>query len=131
MKNINFFSTFINWTWELPQTLLGWLFVHVFYKMESLDDHKDVKVGYLARKRFGISLGRYIIIYRRVSNKTLPHEYGHTRQSKMLGPLYLLVVGIPSVVLNVLSRIIRGNFASNYYNRFPENWADKLGNVSR
>lgn len=30
------------------------------------------------------------------SEKTIKHEYGHQLQSYILGPLYLLIIGLPS-----------------------------------
>lgn len=45
--------------------------------------------------RSGITLGNYIIVN---NIKHLRHELGHTRQSKILGPLYLLVIGLPSLI---------------------------------
>ncbi|MFV2015835.1 MAG: hypothetical protein ACC656_10425 [Candidatus Heimdallarchaeota archaeon] len=127
MKNI---TTIINWTWELPQTLLGWIVMRV-YEVRRIKDYQDVKMVLLQNALIGISLGRYIIFHYQANNNTKKHEYGHTKQSKYLGPLYLIVVGLPSIILNILSRIIGGKFAKNYYNRFPENWADKLGRVTR
>ena len=32
-----------------------------------------------------------------LSKRLLVHEYGHTIQSLILGPLYLIVIGIPSI----------------------------------
>jgi hypothetical protein len=48
----------------------------------------------------------------------------------MLGPLYLFIVGIPSVTMNMLTKakILK---RENYYKRWPETWADKLGKVKR
>jgi hypothetical protein len=60
------------------------------------------------------------------------HEYGHTRQSEMLGPSYLLVVGIPSLSKVLYSKWYRKKYGckwANYFNAFPESWADKLGGV--
>lgn len=84
-----------------------------------------------ADRKFGISLGEYIIIDKRFcGEKTVRHEYGHTKQSRMLGPLYLILVGIPSVVFHWLTRfgVLE---VSKYYQRYPENWADRLGGVDR
>jgi len=33
-----------------------------------------------------------------IEQRTLVHEYGHTIQSIILGPLYLLIIGIPSSI---------------------------------
>ena len=121
---------FINWTWELPQTLLGWVIMKKV-KVYKIENFKGVKLVLMEDKKFGISLGRYVIINKRHSQNTKNHEYGHCIQSKIFGPLYLLIIGLPSITLNILSDIIGGEFKSNYYNRFPENWADKLGKVER
>ena len=88
------------------------------------------KMVYTHDKGFGVSLGKYIIIRYNASLNTLNHEYGHCLQSEKLGPLYLLVVGIPSITMNILTRwgILK---SERYYKRFPENWADTLGGVKR
>ena len=80
----------------------------------------------------GISLGSYIIFDGRIeiSETDVLHEYGHQLQSRMLGPLYLLIVGIPSLIGNIYSRIKKKD-EKWYYSRFPENWADRLGGVNR
>jgi len=120
----------INWTWELPQTLLGYVIMK-FIDNYKVQNFRDVKLVLMNKQRFGISLGRYILLNKNTREINKDHEYGHCIQSKKLGPLYLIVVGIPSITLNIISSIIGGEFASNYYNRFPENWADKLGNIKR
>jgi hypothetical protein len=60
------------------------------------------------------------------------HEYGHALQSVLLGPLYLIVVGIPSLSRVAYSKWYykkSGRSWKNYFKGFPENWADKLGGV--
>lgn len=84
-----------------------------------------------AKMRFGLSLGTWIFIEKRIYNKkTIKHEYGHVLQHYILGPLALLIIDIPSSIQFFVARSNK-NFAKNYYNRFPENWADKLGKVKR
>jgi hypothetical protein len=74
-------------------------------------------------------LGEYIFTYR-LDDQTIAHEYGHSRQSRYLGPLYLFTVGIVSVFWNLLARR-NGYISRTYYQRWPENWADALGEVDR
>ena len=54
----------------------------------------------------GVSLGKFIFVPRRAGGNAgrflLEHEYGHTLQSLILGPFYLLVVGAPSMLWNRL-----------------------------
>ena len=45
----------------------------------------------------------------------------------MLGPLYLPVVGLWSALRAGLHLYKRGE----YYNAFPEDWADRLGGVKK
>jgi hypothetical protein len=111
--------------WQLPQNLLGLLLVKVL-RAEMFERIDDVVV-YKTKYNIGISLGDYIIVRQGTSIK---HEYGHSKQSKILGWFYLIVVGLPSITFNILTRmgILK---REDYYTRFPENWADSLGDVDR
>lgn len=61
------------------------------------------------------------------------HEYGHTLQSLLLGPLYLLVIGLPSFLWCQLPffQERRKRRHISYYSFFPERWADALGKADR
>ena len=73
----------------------------------------------------GISLGEYIFLNNnRVAS--IKHEYGHSIQSKYLGPLYLLVIGIPSLLWAMF-----GKCEDAYFRFYTERWDDKLGGVDR
>ena len=62
-------------------------------------------------------------------NPTLwDHEHGHARQSLYLGPFYLFVIGIPSLLWACL---YRKHKRGSYYAFYTEKWADKLGGVVR
>lgn len=139
MKGIlNLIKMFISISWQSPQFILGILLMAIF----SRDVKNKYPVGYAHitvvqfGSRFrGISLGPWIFVDSRPSHDVVKHELGHSIQSLMLGPLYLLVIGIPSLTMNIISRLsmkyYSGKYASNYYRRWPENWADRLGKVSR
>lgn len=87
-----------------------------------------------------ISLG-YVVLWSRRSSRwhdlderNREHEWGHTRQSRLLGPLYLPVVGVPSSARAVYAffyRELTGRKWERYYAGYPENWADELGGVER
>jgi hypothetical protein len=117
--------------WQLPQNLLALLIIKIT-RADKLEDHKGISV-YKPKKKFGmyaVSLGDYILVTEKPYKKILNHEYGHCIQSIYLGWLYLIVIGIPSATMNFLSdkNIID---SKRYYQRWPENWADKLGGVQR
>lgn len=127
----------IHWTWGIIQNLLGLLLFLIFlpFKVDKLDKYHEALI--LVCKRFpaGISLGMFIIMNKNCRGtyfytKHIAHEYGHTKQSLILGPLYLLIVGIPSMVMNILTRLKLLRYGT-YYERFPEKWADELGGVNR
>lgn len=119
--------------WQLPQHLLG-LALALFFKQKKKETYKHTTI-FKVKKEIAVSLGNYIFMNENWSDKTKHHEYGHSLQSIYLGPLYLLIVGLPSITMNIFSTICYefGYYKpfDNYYKRFPENWADKLGKVKR
>ena len=120
------------WTWGLPQSLLG-LILTIRYRRCP---HRRVG-GALATLHNGdwggVSLGMFIFVPDGLQPareaQLLAHEYGHTFQSALLGPLYLLAVGIPSYLWANLPRNRRKRAEGRipYESRYPENWADALG----
>ena len=64
------------------------------------------------------------------------HEYGHSIDSRRWGPLYLLVIGLPSLLGNIYDRIFHKKWKYSdscewYYNQPWEKSADKNGRVDR
>lgn len=131
---------FLRILWELPQCLLGFILFQVYsvgcHCMEV--PYGDVRILYSERMRGGISLGRFIILpwkYRYNSSAyvrdTISHEYGHTRQSLYLGWLYLIVIGLPSLLWAWAHSTFKGLQEISYYDFYTEKNADKLGGVRR
>ena len=121
--------------WELPQTVLGALLL-----LTQLPRHRRVELlhgrVFVEVRHFGISLGKFVYwsplfddpARARPSNKA--HEYGHCIQSIIFGPLYLLLIGIPSVSRGayvVLHYRLKRKRWTHYYDGYPEDWADRLG----
>ena len=126
------FWTFIHWTWCLPQTLIGW-FVYQWVKLKDkeciIDEHIHSWNDYYAvitkSKNFpgGISLGRYVFTNMQDGMISYRHEFGHSLQSLILGPLYLIIIGLPS---SLLAANITDAFNKRYYWFYTEKWADSL-----
>lgn len=127
------------WIWEFPQTWLGFgLAMYLMWK-----DSKKFKVtpyrdSVIIRsphyKYGGVSLGGYIFLHwNNYLKDSQAHEYGHCIQSKILGPLYLLVIAIPSIVhLWIHKAKYDGKkHAPIYYHFYTEKWADKLVGIKR
>lgn len=133
-----FFSTnkymmtrILKYIWQLPQNILG-LLVVLFTQAKKDGDY------YVTTKyNMGVSLGNYIIFGKmHVQNRNrLLHEKGHQKQSLFLGPLYLLVIGLPSISGNIFDRIFHKTWPYEkrmkwYYGQPWEKWANDLVGIS-
>ena len=90
-------------------------------------------IVYLPWNAGGLSMGLFIFIKERGeepnpwSYNTRIHEYGHTWQCLLLGPLYYIVVAIPSVIwCNCFQKYREKNNVS-YYKLYCESWANSFG----
>lgn len=131
------FKRFLLYLWCLPQNLLGLLLI-AFYRPERMHIMENGnQIHFSTRMKGGISLGKYSLVnvghYRHDINESLKrdtvrHEaIGHARQSLYLGWLYLIVIGLPSIVWAML---YNGD-GKGYYKFFTERWADKIAGVER
>lgn len=118
--------------WQLPQNLVA-LLVLAFLQRQPIEyknEHTGMTVLWIPTLGTTCwSLGQFIFAYPDASEQILRHESGHSVQSLYLGPLYLLVVAIPSVCLFWWRRWFKKS-PQWYKAHFPENWADKLGGVN-
>ena len=126
--------------WELPQNIIGAL-LFVFFGVFSdsvIFDEDDSLEMFSPMMRGAISLGNFrIYAYNYAFNSARyvelvrRHEEGHRKQSKMLGPLYLIVIGLPSLIWATLHSSVRRLGAVDYYSFYTERWADRLGGEKR
>ena len=122
--------TAAQWTWGLPQPLLGAAIYAVHRKAEHFDYHGAKATAW--NKDTGISLGKFIFVPRKAGGSAdsflLEHEYGHTLQSLILGPFYLLAVGAPSMLWNRLPyfKSKRKRTGRSYYSAPFEKTANAL-----
>jgi hypothetical protein len=126
---------FLQFIWELPQNILGFLLSRG-KKFSCLDVTQKVKLYIAFNWGSSISLGRYVILGKSFSLKTVDHELGHTKQSLFLGPLYLIIIGIPSFIGASWDTLFHNKWSNEervkwYYSLPWEAWADKLGGVDR
>ena len=124
------------WLWQLPQNLCGIIYRSISKdnRICVIEDDDSRSVGakvYLQIAKGGVTLGKYVFINQDYTDKeaVIKHECGHVKQSKILGPLYLLVIGIPSILHDWLNNYIGccwKNGKYNYYHFYTEKWANKL-----
>lgn len=121
-----FFYYLLQWTWGLPQNLLG-LAVWLACKGEA-----QPRFGGAALKRWRRSssagIGMFLFLEEGYDRELLLHEYGHSLQSVILGPLFLIVIGLPSLLWATLpvARRYRRRTGLSYYWFYPECWANYL-----
>lgn len=120
----------VMYIWQLPQNILGLLLVWL-YGAHRWSLNEEYRYFTADKMPSGISLGEYIILNPlSCTTNNIKHEYGHQLQSRRLGWLYLLVIGIPSLLGNLYSRLLHKD-SDWYYSQPWEKWADKLGKVDR
>lgn len=115
------------WIWCFPQMLAGFL-VKVFTRAEKSSGYYkyNITLG-------SVSLGEYIFLCPSHcgDDTVLKHEQGHCKQSLYLGWLYLIIIGIPSVIWAGCFQWYRRKHNISYYSFYTERWADRLGGVIR
>ncbi|RUM94162.1 MAG: hypothetical protein DSZ28_04645 [Thiothrix sp.] len=126
--------TVLHWTWCFPQSLLGIMLLSLLRLFSNVEIVRHAACGVIIaesdRMFGGISLGKYVFVARRGCSsqqrvRLIQHELGHARQSILLGPAYLLVIGIPSVIWATLRSA--GFFKQRPYSwMYTEKWADRL-----
>lgn len=132
LKVKNNFIRVLLWIWQCPQCLIGLctlLLLRLLGKIVRRDG--DIWLVSWLFGAGGVCLGELVLVLETENNiLTKKHELGHRCQSRILGPLYLIIVGLPSVCINLAARKSL-KVRSTYYQKFPENWADKLGKIQR
>ncbi len=110
----------LNYLWQLPQNLLG-LATFKCYPGYTINVGDNAIAKISSKMHGGITLGKYIVISHA---NLIKHEYGHAVQSKYLGPLYLLVIGLPSICHASVHNYLCKN--PDYYHFYTEKWANQL-----
>ena len=127
MKYIRNLILFI---WQLPQHIVAIIYFGYLVMMckdLGVDSRYKQAIVIPCIMRGAVTLGNYVFVglnseYR----KTVKHELGHTIQSKILGPLYLIIIGIPSITYCGLRRLFPSLRKKNYYDFYTEKWANNL-----
>lgn len=126
---MNIIITILLFLWQLPQNIVA-LIMYQFLFNKTTVAKRNYAVCYMSKSmNGGISLGNFVYVSYNLS-KSEPHVMheldGHTKQSKMLGPLYLLVIGIPSILWAAFRNKQKH---PNYYSFYTEKWANKCANI--
>lgn len=120
----------LRYFWQLPQLIAAFIYYWYLKRKDEILDTCTCQgtIVFIKRKSCrSVTLGPYIFLSLKATDTTVRHEWGHTRQSLILGPLYLIVIGIPSIIWAATHRTIAPN--TDYFDFFTEKWANKLGDV--
>ena len=121
----------VQWTWGLPVNLIGAIVYACVYKKCRHETYKNAFISYVPWKFGGLSLGLFIFMADGKPegwvNNTRIHEYGHTIQCLLLGPLYWLVIALPSAVWCNCFEGYRRKKNVSYYKLYCESWANSWG----
>ena len=96
MKHILY--CFVQCTWGALQSVLGLInfFIHIRDRHYNFRlDNVDV---FVTKEPYFLDKLKDEYQKEELSKRLLVHEYGHTIQSLILGPLYLIIMGIPSTI---------------------------------
>jgi hypothetical protein len=125
--------------WEFPQTLTGSILFLIKKRRGRVYGVSWERARLFVRSDIGVSLGLFVFWVRRRDERNhasvfvnKEHEYGHAIQSRLFGPFYLPLIGVPSISRVFYSRYYRRRYDvqwRGYYSGYPENWADRLGRV--
>lgn len=132
MKKISsYIKDSLMWLWQFPQNLLAvcieGILCQAAYRGDIVRGNTMIYNYVLPT----MSLGNYIFVNTMSTDIDVKHSHGHSKQSRILGPLYLVVIGIPSllhlIVYSICSKI---GFSWNYYKFYTKLWAAKLAENS-
>lgn len=133
----------IQCTWGIIQTLVGAIIFAINYSGNEHLFYNGVFVT-MWKKKAGFSMGLFIFVppeprfynsekYKysadELKERLMIHEYGHSIQSLILGPLYFPVVGLPSSVWSFSPKYqkLRNDRNVSYFDFYAEKWANHLG----
>ena len=133
LKKIMFYLW--HFTFAIIQNIMGLVMLAV-YKSKGAESewYHNALITYIDKKNFGgVSLGMFIFINKSREGDRLHdtkiHEYGHTVQSMILGPVFLLVIALPSVIWCNLPYFVKLRKEKNvtYYRAYCEGWSNVCG----
>lgn len=121
---------FLLWLWQMPQQIVGFWMMFAYLRKGRTNKMIPFETSVVFRVsgfKGGLSLGKYIFV-NILNYDLIRHEYGHSRQSKILGWLYLPVIGLPSLIW---FHCYKKTWKKSYYWFYTERWADYLGGIKR
>lgn len=124
----------LHWTWGILQTIVGFIGFLIHIKNRHIWINGSI-VTEVPGNWGGVSIGMFAFVDhmpegdKAYTSNLVLHEHGHTLQSIILGPLWVFVVAIPSLIWAGCFGKWRAKHHVSYYAMPIEAWANKLGGV--
>ena len=120
--------------WQLPQNLVALCILLFSGKVHRLTYRNFCfcLATRLPKAAGGVSLGNFAIVSKDSvwNERTVRHELdGHTVDSKIFGPLYLFVVGLPSLLH--LLYVVKFAPHKDYDDFYTERWANRHAGLKK
>jgi len=123
-------------TWGIIQNICGFL-IWIILMCKNPKRKITTFFGAIVTEwKFSFSTGCGLFIFYGHKNakdakEVLVHEYCHTIQSCILGPLFMFVIALPSVSWAFIPCFVKMRKEKNikYCEFYPESWANKLGTL--
>ena len=118
----------VQFTWGLPVNLVGFI-VFLCCRGARRGVYRRSVVSFLPGGRGGLSLGVFTFVSAQDGDvlRLCSHEYGHTLQCLLLGPLYWPLIVLPSAVWYHLFGGFRKRRGIPYDWLYCERWATAWG----
>lgn len=124
-RNVILFG--LSFIWMIPQNLVALVMMPFLGKLRLIS-YRNLCFCFEGQNMSGgISLGNFAFVspYSAKNEAVVAHEQlGHTHDSQLFGPLYLLIIGLPSILHAWLH-----TDCPCYYHFFTEKRANKFANV--
>lgn len=121
----------LSWTWGIFMTAVGCLVGGFLSFLHEPCSHKHGWYFVVGEGWGGVSLGPITIVSREYDQHTLDHEFGHSLQNCVYGPLTIFLVAIPSAVRYWYRKWLRATFPMktlpSYYSIWFEDQASRWG----
>lgn len=116
--------------WQLPQNILALILMPTFKELKLLSYDNYCYCFRIKGMAGGISLGSFSFISNYIAddNAIVAHEQiGHVTQSHILGWLYLIVIGLPSLIWCRIYKKL--GYEGQYNIFFTEKWANNIAGL--
>ena len=137
------FTIIIQCSWGCIQTIIGAVVFLLNFRNNKHFFYKGVVVT-MWDKKAGCSLGLFIFVppeprfynskkynysIEELQERLMIHEFGHSIQSLILGPLYFVVIGVVSALWSIILKNKKKHKDVSYFDCYTEKWANQLGEL--